>query len=85
VFGIFASIAEFERELIRGRVRSGLAAARAKGKRLGRPRLSVDSARIAELRAHGAGWKRIAAEMGIGVGTLYRLSREGSKILERVF
>jgi DNA invertase Pin-like site-specific DNA recombinase len=32
VFGIFASIAEFERELIRSRVRSGLAAARAKGK-----------------------------------------------------
>src|ERR1017187_6914569 len=37
VFGIFASIAEFERELIRDRVRSGLAAARAKGKRIGRP------------------------------------------------
>ena len=35
VFGIFASIAEFERELIRDRVRSGIAAARAKGKRLG--------------------------------------------------
>jgi len=35
VFGIFASIAEFERELIRDRVRSGLAAARAKGKRIG--------------------------------------------------
>ena len=34
VFGIFASIAEFERELIRDRVRSGLAAAKAKGKRL---------------------------------------------------
>src|SRR6185503_7646948 len=32
VFGIFASIAEFERELIRDRVRSGLAAAKAKGK-----------------------------------------------------
>jgi DNA invertase Pin-like site-specific DNA recombinase len=37
VFGIFATIAEFERELIRDRVRSGLASARAKGKRLGRP------------------------------------------------
>jgi DNA invertase Pin-like site-specific DNA recombinase len=32
VFGIFATIAEFERELIRDRVRSGLASARAKGK-----------------------------------------------------
>jgi DNA invertase Pin-like site-specific DNA recombinase len=37
IVGIFASIAEFERELIRDRVRSGLAAARAKGKRIGRP------------------------------------------------
>src|SRR5580700_5172551 len=34
VFGIFASIAEFERELIRERVRSGIAVARARGKRL---------------------------------------------------
>jgi DNA invertase Pin-like site-specific DNA recombinase len=37
--GIFATIAEFERELIRDRVRSGLASARAKGKCLGRPRV----------------------------------------------
>ena len=37
VFGIFASIAEFERELIRERVRSGLGAARARGRRWGDP------------------------------------------------
>src|SRR5262245_37564245 len=43
VFGIFASIAEFERELIRERVRSGMAAARARGARIGRPRKSVDA------------------------------------------
>ena len=53
VFGIFASIAEFERELIRDRVRSGIAAARSKGKRLGRPRVRVDATRIATLRASG--------------------------------
>jgi DNA invertase Pin-like site-specific DNA recombinase len=35
VFGIFGSVAEFERELIRDRVRSGLALARSRGKRLG--------------------------------------------------
>ncbi len=46
VFGIFASIAEFERELIRGRVRSGLAAAKARGTRIGRPNSDVDVARI---------------------------------------
>src|SRR5271155_2744715 len=62
VFGIFASIAEFERELIRSRVRSGLAAARAKGKRLGRPKIGVDSARIAALRRAGRSWSEISTD-----------------------
>jgi DNA invertase Pin-like site-specific DNA recombinase len=71
VFGIFASIAEFERELIRDRVRSGLAAARRNGKRLGRPRVTVDIAKISHLRAEGASWPTIAKKLGIGVGTAY--------------
>jgi DNA invertase Pin-like site-specific DNA recombinase len=53
IFGIFASIAEFERELIRERVKSGLRNARAKGQTLGRPRIALDAARIATLRAQG--------------------------------
>ena len=69
VFGIFASIAEFERELIRDRVRSGLAAAKAKGKQLGRPRRVVDRQKIALLRSQGTPWRTIAAELGVGVGT----------------
>jgi DNA invertase Pin-like site-specific DNA recombinase len=69
VFGIFASIAEFERELIRDRVRSGLAAAKARGKRLGRPKVVVDPHRIALLRGQGRSWKEISTELGIGMGT----------------
>jgi hypothetical protein len=47
--------------------------------------------RIAELRAKGVGWKRIAAEMGVGVGTIYEANRRaavllgGSKTQEKVF
>jgi DNA invertase Pin-like site-specific DNA recombinase len=80
VFGIFASIAEFERELIRDRVRSGIAAARSKGKRLGRPRVEVDAARIATLRASGLSWPKIAAELGVSVGTVYGAAQRLSKI-----
>jgi DNA invertase Pin-like site-specific DNA recombinase len=79
VFGIFASIAEFERELIRGRVRSGLAAARARGKQLGRPRVTVDAARIASLRVQGLSWPQIARELGISVGTAFQTAQGLSK------
>jgi DNA invertase Pin-like site-specific DNA recombinase len=72
VFGIFASIAEFERELIRSRVRSGLAAAKARGKRLGRPRVSVDARTVAVLRQSGASWATICRETGLSKGTAQR-------------
>jgi DNA invertase Pin-like site-specific DNA recombinase len=80
VFGIFASIAEFERELIRDRVKSGIAAAKSRGKILGRPRVSVDAARIAALRASGRSWPKIAAELGVSVGTVYQAAQKLSKI-----
>jgi len=72
VFGIFASIAEFERELIRDRVRSGLANAIAKGKRVGRPRVFVDRARITTLRAQGRSWSSICKELRVSKGTAQR-------------
>jgi DNA invertase Pin-like site-specific DNA recombinase len=72
VFGIFASIAEFERELIRDRVRSGIAVARAQGKRIGRPRRSLDADRVRELHALGWSWAAIARELGAGLGTVHR-------------
>jgi DNA invertase Pin-like site-specific DNA recombinase len=81
IFGIFASIAEFERELIRDRVRSGLRNARAKGKRLGRPKVFVDRSRIAVLRSQGLSWAKIGDDMGIGEGTARRAAQASAKNL----
>src|SRR5882762_9964243 len=72
VFGIFASIAEFERELIRDRVRSGIALAKSRGKRLGRPRAGVDGSRIASLRKAGRSWAEICEQTGVSKGTAQR-------------
>jgi DNA invertase Pin-like site-specific DNA recombinase len=84
IFTVLGAVAELERSLIVERVRAGLRNARAKGKRLGRPRRVLDGSQIAALRAQGLGWKRIAALMGVGVGTLYRFALDGSKIPEKV-
>jgi len=81
VLGIFATIAEFERELIRDRVRSGLAAARMKGKTLGRPRVVVDTSRVAALRAQGVSWRAISSELGVSVGLAYAAFQNRSKNL----
>jgi DNA invertase Pin-like site-specific DNA recombinase len=91
VFTVLGAVAELERSLIVERVKAGLRNARAKGKRLGRPRKVLDVARIAALRAQGVGWKRIAAELGVVVGTIHQTTRNaatllgGSKTQERVF
>jgi DNA invertase Pin-like site-specific DNA recombinase len=72
MFQIIGAMAEFERALIQERVRAGLRNARAKGRRLGRPRVIVDASRIASLRASGDSWSRIQAELGVSKGTAQR-------------
>ena len=79
MFQIIAAMAEFERELIKERVRAGLRNAKQKGKRLGRPRVIVDDARIAALRASGASWRAISEELGLGVGTVYKAAQRRSE------
>ncbi|HWY08220.1 MAG TPA: recombinase family protein [Candidatus Acidoferrales bacterium] len=64
VFTVLGAVAELERSLIAERVRAGLRNARAKGKRLGRPRAVVDAAAIATRRAQGCTVREIADEMG---------------------
>jgi DNA invertase Pin-like site-specific DNA recombinase len=64
VFTVLGAVAELERSLIVERVRAGLRNARAKGKRLGRPRAVVDTGRIAALHSHGRSVREIASELG---------------------
>ena len=77
VFGIFASLAEFERELIRERTQAGLKSARARGRKGGRPKgltqAAIEKATIAEaLYKNGSiPVKKIAEQLGISKTTLY--------------
>ncbi len=50
----------------RERVRAGLQNTRAKGKKLGRPQVAVDVAKIARLRRTGASWRYVAEKIGVG-------------------
>jgi DNA invertase Pin-like site-specific DNA recombinase len=79
MFQIIGAMAEFERALIQERVRAGLRNARAKGKRLGRPRVFVSQSKVDALRAAGASWRAIAQELGVGMGTVYRGDAARSK------
>jgi len=75
VFTVLGAVAELERSLIAERVRVGLRNAKANGKRLGRPTVTVDTLRMAKLRAGRASWPTIAREMGISVGKAYEVGQ----------
>ena len=74
VFGIFATLAEFERDLIQERTMAGLAAARARGRTGGRPRL-MTRAKLRTAMTMMADRNNIATDvaeqLGISVSTLY--------------
>ena len=75
VFGIFASLAEFERELIRERTMAGLSAARARGRKGGRKfALTKAQVRLAQaaMANRDTSVSDLAAELGIKPTTLYR-------------
>jgi DNA invertase Pin-like site-specific DNA recombinase len=78
MFGMMGVFAEFERAMIQERVKGGLARARDEGVTLGRPTLEdADPARAAKvraMRARGVGVRKIARELGVGVGTVLRLT-----------
>ena len=72
VFTVLGAVAELERSLIVERVKAGLHNARAKGKRLGRPRVSVSVAKIQEWRATGLTLRDIAVRCRVSKTTVIR-------------
>jgi DNA invertase Pin-like site-specific DNA recombinase len=72
LFGVLACIAQFERDLIRERTRAGIAAARRRGKRLGRPRVYLPLSQAAALLARGYSVAATARELGVSRTTLQR-------------
>ena len=93
VFGIFAALAEYERELISERTTAGLAAARARGRKGGRPfKMTPAKVRLAaaSMGQPGTNVSDLCKELGITRQTLYRhvsptgeLRDDGHKILAR--
>ncbi len=66
LFHVLAAIAEFERDLIRDRVISGLRRAKAQGKRLGRPRRhNVDVAEARRLLSNGLSLRATGRALGV--------------------
>ena len=81
MFGIFAALAEFERELISERTKAGLASARARGRKGGRPyKMTPAKLRLAMASMGQPGTKvgELCKDLGITRQTLYRhVSRTG--------
>jgi DNA invertase Pin-like site-specific DNA recombinase len=77
MFHVIGAMAEFERELIRERVKAGLAHARSKGQKLGRPRVRRDRDRdakvIRQMRAEGDSYGEIGEALGRTKSDIYRV------------
>jgi DNA invertase Pin-like site-specific DNA recombinase len=73
MFGMLSVFAEFERAMIQERVRAGLARARANGKRLGRPKIEADEARILAAIDAGLSIRKTARQFGVSPAKVQRV------------
>ena len=70
IFTIISAVAQLERDIIAERVKAGLRRAKENGKKLGRPRVSVDPQQLRELRSKGLSLRAIAKETGVSRTTV---------------
>lgn len=77
MFQLVSAFSEYEREIIRSRVKSGMAAAKKRGVHIGRKPVNVDTAEVKRLRESGLSVAAIAQQLGIGKGTAFRAIHAG--------
>lgn len=75
MFNVIAAMRQFERDLIRERVKSGMANAKRKGIKLGRKAVAVGASEIQRLRSEGFSFEAIAQQTGHSVGTCFRAAQ----------
>lgn len=80
IFTVLGAVAELERSLIVERVRAGLRNARAKGKRLGRPRKVANQDVIGRMRSQGASWRAIGRAIGVSPATAWGAVARAGKV-----
>jgi len=76
MFNMVASFAEFERDLIRERVKAGIANRRAKGFHVGRKPVSIDAVKLQSLRSSGHSIREIADTLGVSRGLVHKTLSE---------
>jgi len=80
-FSIFGALAQYERELIKERVRAGLDRAKSKGVKLGRPTNLNPAVRaeILRMRSDKVSIRGIASKLRVGTGTIYKVISESAR------
>ena len=75
VFTVLGAVAELERSLTAERVRAGMKSAKARGVRLGRQVIQIDSETVRRLRSEGKSYRAISKELGISAATVHKSAR----------
>ncbi len=71
IFTIISAVAQLERDIIAERVKAGLRRAKENGKKLGRPKVSIDLEAVEVLQDQGKSLRQIAQLLNVAKSTLY--------------
>jgi len=84
LFHLLSAISEFERELIRDRVKDGLRRAKAEGKQLGRPKKTLDNKKVLRLYEELNSTRKVAEKLSVSHVLIYNLLlKKHPQILQR--